>query len=52
MFVQVSAWPNHDAGIISGIRFAQMSALKLDAVEMVVAADIADPVLITYPSSI
>eukprot|EP00944_MAST-04C_sp_MAST-4C-sp1_P000454 g454.t1 len=49
MFVQVSAWPNHDAGIISGIRFAQMSALKLDAVEMVVAADIADPAGAYHP---
>jgi sialate O-acetylesterase len=43
LFVQISAWPNHDAGIITGIRYAQLSALKLDFVEMVVAADIADP---------
>ena len=43
IFVQISAWPNHDVGIISGIRYAQLTALKLESVEMVVAADIADP---------
>ena len=43
MFVQISAWPNHNVGIISGIRFAQLNALNLNAVGMAVAADIADP---------
>eukprot|EP00050_Salpingoeca_kvevrii_P011898 m.18772 g.18772 ORF g.18772 m.18772 type:complete len:521 (-) comp3696_c0_seq2:70-1632(-) len=43
LFVQLSSWPDGDAGHITDTRFAQESALKLENVGMAVAADIGDP---------
>ena len=50
-FVQVSAWPAYNNGLISGIRYAQAQTLKtpLANVAMVVAADIGDPAGAYHP---
>jgi hypothetical protein len=51
MFVQVSAWPTNNFGLVTGIRFAQAQTLTKvsDAVGMVVAADIGDPAGAYHP---
>ena len=43
IFVQLAPWPDHDVEVISGTRYAQLKALKLPVVGMVVTADIGDP---------
>lgn len=35
IFAQIAPWPDHDIGVITGIRFAQQTALKLPKVGMV-----------------
>ena len=58
MFVQISTWPCHDNGMITGIRYAQQQVADLSApgaspplpaVGMVVAADIGDPAGVNHP---
>ena len=51
VFVQVSAWPTNNFGLVTGIRFAQAQTLAKvpDAVGMVVAADIGDPASAYHP---
>ena len=49
IFAQIAPWPDHDIGIISGIRFAQQAALQLPKVGMVVTADIGDPAGTFHP---
>lgn len=49
IFAQIAPWPDHDVGIIAGIRFAQQTALKLPKVGMVVTADIGDPAGTFHP---
>lgn len=46
LFAQIAPWPNHNVGLISGIRYAQTAALDLAGVGMVVTADIGDPGLL------
>ena len=43
IFVQLAPWPAHDVGLIAVQRYAQLAALKLPNVGMVVGADIGDP---------
>lgn len=43
IFVQLAPWPAHDVGLIAVQRYAQLAALKLPDVGMVVGADIGDP---------
>ena len=40
IFAQIAPWPDHDVGVIAGIRQAQLAALDLDGVGMAVTADI------------
>ena len=49
IFVQIAPWPAHDVGLIAGIRYAQLKALELPSVGMVVAADIGDPAGAYHP---
>ena len=49
IFVQIAPWPDHDVGMIAGIRHAQLAALELAGVGMVVAADIGDPAGAFHP---
>ena len=49
IFAQIAPWPDHDVGVITGIRFAQQTALKLPKVGMVVTADIGDPAGTFHP---
>ena len=49
IFAQISTWPCHDNGMITGIRYAQNAALALPGVGMVVTADIGDPAGVMHP---
>eukprot|EP00052_Salpingoeca_macrocollata_P027021 m.254483 g.254483 ORF g.254483 m.254483 type:complete len:522 (-) comp22681_c2_seq13:26-1591(-) len=49
IFVQISSWPAGNTGAVSVQRYAQMAALKLDNVGMIVAADIGDPASALHP---
>ena len=50
VFVQVSAWPTNDWGLVTGIRYAQATTLSHSTgVGMVVSADIGDPAGAYHP---
>ncbi len=50
VFVQISAYPAHEVGLITGIRYAQAQTLtQIDLAAMVVAADIGDPAGAYHP---
>eukprot|EP00911_Craspedida_sp_UC1_P002536 UC1_evm1s1883 len=48
--IEVAPWPDHEAGIIAGIRYAQeLATTTLQNVGMVVTADIGDPAGCHHP---
>ena len=49
LFVQLAPWPDGDVGSIAGTRYAQLAALALPSVGMVVAADLGDAAGANHP---